>query len=108
MRYTFHTKPFIFKSPIAQDKLFIIGTNLGWIPYTKKKFEEIENEWNQIQNSNIIQEETNKEYEVQSNSDPSKKYTVTKYPDGNFSCNCPGFKYRNTCKHIETIKNKNT
>ena len=28
------------------------------------------------------------------------EYTVTKYPNGKTYCNCNGFKFRKTCKHI--------
>ena len=28
------------------------------------------------------------------------EYTVTRYPNGKSYCNCKGFKFRKTCKHI--------
>ena len=28
------------------------------------------------------------------------EYTVTRYPNGKRYCNCKGFKFRKTCKHI--------
>lgn len=29
-----------------------------------------------------------------------KIYLVTKRPDGKYSCTCPGYTFRHTCKHI--------
>jgi len=44
-------------------------------------------------------------FEVQSSSDPSKKYSVIRTPDGRWYCDCMSFKYGNQyCKHINKIK----
>lgn len=32
------------------------------------------------------------------------EYTITKYPNGKKYCNCKGFKFRKTCKHINIAK----
>jgi hypothetical protein len=39
----------------------------------------------------------------QSRSDPTKTYEVMKYDDGSHSCNCPGWVYRRSCRHIKEI-----
>ena len=31
-------------------------------------------------------------------------YTVTRYPNGKRYCNCKGFQFRKTCKHINLAK----
>lgn len=42
---------------------------------------------------------------VQSSTDCSKQYLVTKNPDGEMTCTCMGFKYHDWCKHCEKHKN---
>ena len=42
---------------------------------------------------------------IQSSTDRSKQYEVTKHPDGEMTCTCLGFKYHNWCKHCEQHKN---
>ena len=37
----------------------------------------------------------------QSKSNPKIKYMVIQYPNGNKHCNCPGFVYRRTCRHLD-------
>lgn len=40
--------------------------------------------------------------QVQSESDPSKYYTVRRLSTGEYRCECPNFVYREKrCKHIE-------
>ena len=46
----------------------------------------------------------NKEYKVPSRTHPEEFYRVKLDPLGNFSCNCPGFLYRNKCWHIEAVE----
>ena len=47
-------------------------------------------------------------YEVQSSSNPEKKYTIKMRDDGMLTCNCPSWIFntrRNrTCKHVDVIK----
>ena len=46
-----------------------------------------------------------REWKVPSSSDPSKNYTVTCSPNGNFACTCPHHVYRRAeCKHIKQVK----
>lgn len=43
--------------------------------------------------------------EVPSTSDPGKTYTVTWNPNGtDFKCQCKGFVFRDTCRHIKDVK----
>lgn len=35
-----------------------------------------------------------------SNSNPSKKYNIIKGDDGVTYCDCPGWKFKKTCRHL--------
>jgi hypothetical protein len=39
-------------------------------------------------------------------SDSGSTYTVTKRDNGNYTCNCVGFKFHRKCKHITRIMNE--
>lgn len=45
-------------------------------------------------------------YNIRSDSQPLKVYTVRHMPDGEWRCSCPGFIFRNQCKHIGKVKSK--
>jgi hypothetical protein len=43
-------------------------------------------------------------WSVQSESDPTKFYTVARSEEGDFGCSCPQWKFRHIiCKHIEGV-----
>ena len=48
--------------------------------------------------------QSSKFWQVTSNSNPDKFYTVTLYTDDTWTCECNGFKYRQTCSHIDKLK----
>ena len=41
-----------------------------------------------------------------SNSHPGVSYRIVKDKEGNLYCNCKGFVYRGTCRHVEAAKRK--
>jgi len=41
---------------------------------------------------------------VTSDTDPSKAYDMNVYPKIGITCSCPGFIYRNKCKHQERVR----
>lgn len=45
---------------------------------------------------------------VESRTDPTAKYTVSKRPDGTFACSCPAWKFHPApkvdCKHIDGVR----
>jgi hypothetical protein len=43
-------------------------------------------------------------FTVKSNSS-NRAYIVRKLPNGEWKCSCPGFIFRNDCKHIEKAQN---
>lgn len=45
-----------------------------------------------------------KKFDVKSDSDPNKVYTVRHFDDGPWSCTCPGFTYRGYCKHVTRLQ----
>ncbi len=49
-------------------------------------------------------------FRIPSSSDPTKMYTVSVTFDGKVLCTCPGYQYRDKCKHqrqvLETIANR--
>lgn len=47
------------------------------------------------------------QYAVPSDSNPGHRYTVSQHSDGQFSCDCPGWKFhtpRRDCKHIAVAR----
>lgn len=46
-----------------------------------------------------------KAYDVESSTTPGKTYRVWG-EEGSKKCSCPGFKYRNTCKHVQAMGNE--
>lgn len=47
--------------------------------------------------------ELGKPMEVPSSSKPGVKYTITQDNTGALYCTCPGYGYRRTCSHIESV-----
>lgn len=45
--------------------------------------------------------------EFKSSSDDKKVYITETHSDGSVNCTCPGFQYRQNCKHVEELKNEN-
>ena len=45
----------------------------------------------------------NRVFTVQSFTDPTIGYTLSKNPEGEWECSCPCFQYRNHCKHVDKI-----
>ena len=43
-----------------------------------------------------------------SNSQPGVSYRIVKDKDGNLYCNCKGFVYRGSCRHVDAAKRKVT
>lgn len=95
----------------AQEK----NENLRASPGVEKARREKENQ----KGTFIFREETkiaNKKvemHEVESFTDPNKKYIIRAYPDGSYKCSCKGyvfnqFKNKNyKCKHIKKLMEKN-
>ena len=44
-------------------------------------------------------------YTTRSKSEPDKRYTLVAR-DGVTACSCRGFEYRNSCKHVEALRNR--
>lgn len=110
MSNQFYMKPIVIDAPLPPNTKYIVGvTNKGWIPYTPETFAELVKEWEEWQaagaKSKLLVEEEPEIFEVASNSDPSKKYKVTKRGD-EWTCDCAGFGFRRRCSHIDKIKNK--
>lgn len=103
-KYIFHMKPMLIKSYLDPNKQYILGTQRADLVYTEEVYKEVCDEWEAIQNAKLLEPEVEEEViEVASNSDPNKKYQVTKHKDGKFSCTCPGFGFRRFCSHIEKL-----
>jgi hypothetical protein len=100
-------QPIIFQS-IVENKKYIVGENKGWIPYDEETYLKIMKAWEEVKTSQLIKNEPIQEeiFEVVSNSDPSKKYTITKHRSGKLSCTCAGYGFRRKCKHIDSFMNK--
>jgi hypothetical protein len=47
--------------------------------------------------------EPRRRYAAPSSRDDGTAYEVEIYPDGDFSCNRPGFQYRHTCRHSKAV-----
>ena len=45
-------------------------------------------------------------FPVKSSTDPHKVYMVRQLSTGEWVCGCPSFIFRNTCKHVQKIKNQ--
>ncbi len=45
-------------------------------------------------------------YRTRSRSDPSERHSLVAGPDGIVGCSCSGFYYRESCKHVEQLKNR--
>jgi len=61
---------------------------------------------NPIQDSKL-ESRPAKQWVIESSSDPTWKYTVSRDGDGSWSCTCPHWSFRKTeCKHIKQCKSK--
>ncbi len=50
----------------------------------------------------VVETKPNNAIEVQGSN--GKVYLLTKNSSGKYSCTCPGFTFRHTCKHIQDVK----
>ena len=100
----FHAPPTKWNNP-ASDGYWIAGIS-PMEPFTQERFEVLTEEFNQRQENAREARKQLKEttWEVPSNKDPSKSYTVTHYISGSWDCNCQGFKFRHNCSHVESKK----
>ena len=75
----------------------------GWCYHiTSVKGENVKKERGEQPNKRKrIQNNCTHKWFVQSLTDSSKQYEVTKHPDGKMTCTCLGFKYHGWCKHCE-------
>jgi hypothetical protein len=106
MKYEFYTRPVIFVAPTTNKKYIVGVLGTGWIEYTDETYAEIMKQWGEWEQSKEKEKLFNQpeEFEVKSNSDPTKKYVVKKHRDGNWTCDCPGFGFRKNCSHIDKVK----
>jgi hypothetical protein len=81
---------------------FIVGVT-PWVPYSPEKFEEYKNAWTNREKP--VKKNSFKIVTVSSNSDPTKAYKVKLYEDGRMECECKGFMFRKSCKHVDELKN---
>jgi len=88
------------------DKSFIVdGTN--WIevptnalPDEIQKIYEERTKPRQITASNL----PNRQWEVQSSTNPDSVYVVRLWQNSAWTCDCVGFNFRRSCKHIDKCK----
>jgi len=107
MKYTFDMPPIVYTAPLDPSKKFILGTQFVFMPYSEEAWKEVRAEWDAIQNAKLIAPEVeDEEFDVPSNSDPSKTYKVVKCSDGRWTCECAGYGYRRFCSHIEKCGGK--
>jgi len=45
-----------------------------------------------------------KTYEIPSSTDKNKTYIVREMAEGGLRCTCPGFVYREDCKHVKKVQ----
>jgi hypothetical protein len=45
-------------------------------------------------------------YRTRSRSNPHERHSLVAGPDGIVGCSCSGFYYRESCKHVEQLKNR--
>lgn len=45
-------------------------------------------------------------FTTKSKSNPAQRYTLVLGPDDNHGCSCKGFEYRQSCKHVEALRNR--
>ncbi len=45
-------------------------------------------------------------YRTRSRSNPRERHSLVVGPDGIIGCSCDGFYYRESCKHVEQLKNR--
>lgn len=51
----------------------------------------------------VIRRDDDLHYTAQSQSDFLKDYTLARRYDGKWSCTCPGYEYRGSCKHAAAV-----
>ena len=74
--------------------------------YTPERFEEISNEYDRRmeEHRQRISQLQPKTWKILSSKDANQFYTVTQNMNGSFDCECKGFTYRNSCSHINKVK----
>jgi hypothetical protein len=104
-KYVFHSEPFIFE--VGPERIKFIGGTSPWILYTPSAFADVKNAYESHQyDATPIQEY--KSVEVLSNSNPGKRYTIRRYNDGHYTCECKAFEFRQKCRHIDDMKARGT
>lgn len=95
----------IYYNPAVWTKLdgskMIVGTKPP-LPYTESLYKKVKDEYDArlADKSRDVQE-----FFISSKKDPSKTYRVA-FDGKSWSCGCKGYKYRKTCSHIDTAKEK--
>jgi len=101
---TFHAPPTMWKNPAA-GVYWIAGISPMEV-HTPERFEELKREFVRRQDEarEARAQLREKTWEVPSNKDPQKTYTVTQSITGSWDCTCQGFKFRHRCSHVDKVQ----